>query len=66
MLVTVRWGEVQISRGVPLQQNRWLRVQFPSPALIEQAPHHAHVITTEGTSMRLAEATAGRRVVPLT
>lgn len=33
-------------------------------ATIERLLHHAHVITTEGTSLRLTEAT-GREVVPL-
>ena len=35
-------------------------------ATVDRLLHHAHVLTTEGTSMRLAEATAGRGVVPLT
>ena len=35
-------------------------------ATVDRLLHHAHVITTEGTSMRLAEATAGHGVVPLT
>lgn len=35
-------------------------------AAVDRLLHHAHVITTEGTSMRLAEATAGHGVVPLT
>ena len=28
--------------------------------------HHAHLVLTEGTSLRLAEATAGKGVTPLT
>ena len=28
--------------------------------------HHAHLVTTEGTSLRLAEATSGKGVIPLT
>ena len=28
--------------------------------------HHAHIVLTEGTSLRLAEATAGKGVIPLT
>ncbi|MFC9840882.1 hypothetical protein ACFVKB_45080 [Rhodococcus sp. NPDC127530] len=28
--------------------------------------HHAHVVITEGTSLRLQDATAGRGVMPLT
>lgn len=35
-------------------------------ATVDRLLHHAHVITTEGTSMRLADATAGLGVVPLT
>ncbi|MEA5455255.1 IS21-like element helper ATPase IstB [Sinomonas sp. JGH33] len=35
-------------------------------AAVDRLLHHAHVITTEGTSLRLSEATAGRGVVPLT
>ena len=35
-------------------------------ATVDRLLHHAHVITTEGTSMRLAEASAGHGVVPLT
>ena len=34
-------------------------------AAVDRLLHHAHVIVTEGTSLRLAEATAGRGVVPL-
>lgn len=33
-------------------------------ATVDRLLHHAQVITTEGTTMRLAEATAGRGVVP--
>jgi DNA replication protein DnaC len=35
-------------------------------AAVDRLLHHAHVIVTEGTSMRLSEATSGRGVVPLT
>jgi hypothetical protein len=28
--------------------------------------HHAHIVLTEGTSLRRAEATAGKGVIPLT
>ena len=34
-------------------------------ATVDRLLHHAHVIVTEGTSLRLTEATAGRGVVPL-
>ena len=34
-------------------------------AAVDRLLHHAHVIVTEGTSLRLAEATAGKGVVPL-
>lgn len=34
-------------------------------AAVDRLLHHAHVIVTEGTSLRLAEATAGRGVIPL-
>ncbi len=33
---------------------------------VDRLLHHAHVVLTEGTSLRLSEATAGRGVVPLT
>jgi len=35
-------------------------------ATVDRLLHHAHVVLTEGTSLRLAEATAGKRVIPLT
>lgn len=35
-------------------------------AAVDRLLYHAHVIVTEGTSMRLSEATSGRGVVPLT
>ena len=35
-------------------------------ASVDRLLHHAHVIITEGTSLRLAEATTGRGVIPLT
>ncbi|WP_395705079.1 ATP-binding protein [Rhodococcus ruber] len=35
-------------------------------AAVDRLLHHAHVVITEGTSLRLSEATAGRGVVPLT
>ena len=34
-------------------------------ATVDRLLHHAHVVLTEGTSLRLSEATAGRGVVPL-
>jgi DNA replication protein DnaC len=35
-------------------------------ATVDRLLHHAHIVLTEGTSLRLAEATAGKGVVPLT
>ena len=35
-------------------------------ATVDRLLHHAHIVLTEGTSLRLAEATAGKRVIPLT
>ncbi len=35
-------------------------------ATVDRLLHHAHVVLTEGTSLRLAEATAGAGVIPLT
>ena len=35
-------------------------------AAVDRLLHHAHVIITEGTSLRLTDATTGRGVVPLT
>jgi len=35
-------------------------------ATVDRLLHHAHVVLTEGTSLRLSEATAGRGVIPLT
>jgi hypothetical protein len=37
----------------------------PEPARFRLL-HHAHLILTEGKSLRLAEATAGKGVTPLT
>ncbi len=34
-------------------------------AAVDRLLHHAHVIVTEGTSLRLADATSGRGVIPL-
>jgi DNA replication protein DnaC len=34
-------------------------------ATVDRLLHHAHVVATEGTSLRLSEAIAGRGVVPL-
>jgi len=34
-------------------------------ATVDRLLHHAHVVLTEGTSLRLSEATAGRGVIPL-
>ena len=36
----------------------------PEPARFRLL-HHAHLVLTEGTSLRLAEATAGKGVIPL-
>ncbi len=35
-------------------------------ATVDRLLHHAHVVATEGNSLRLAEATAGKGVTPLT
>jgi DNA replication protein DnaC len=35
-------------------------------AAVDRLLHHAHLIVTEGPSLRLAEATAGKGVTPLT
>ena len=35
-------------------------------AAVDRLLHHAHLILTEGKSLRLAEATAGKGVTPLT
>ncbi len=34
-------------------------------ALVDRLLHHAHVIVVEGESVRLADATSGKGVVPL-
>ena len=34
-------------------------------ALVDRLLHHAHVLVTEGDSVRLADATAGKEVTPL-
>jgi len=34
-------------------------------ALIDRLMHHAHVLVTDGDSIRLAEAMAGKGVTPL-
>lgn len=35
-------------------------------AVVDRLLHHAHVVLTEGTSLRLAQATTGQGVQPLT
>ena len=35
-------------------------------ALVDRLLHHAHVVMTDGESLRLADALAGKGVVPLT
>ena len=35
-------------------------------AAVDRLLHHAHVIITEGNSLRLSDAVAGRGVMPLT
>ncbi len=35
-------------------------------ATVDRLLHHAHIVLTEGTSLRLAEATAGKGAIPLT
>nr|WP_283159853.1 ATP-binding protein [Rhodococcus pyridinivorans] len=35
-------------------------------AAVDRLLHHAHVVITEGTSLRLQDATTGRGVMPLT
>ncbi len=35
-------------------------------ATVDRLLHHAHIVLTNSTSLRLAEATAGKRVIPLT
>ena len=35
-------------------------------ALVDRLLHHAHVVVTEGDSVRLADAIAGKGVTPLT
>ena len=35
-------------------------------ALVDRLMHHAHVIVTDGGSLRLADALAGKGVIPLT
>ena len=34
-------------------------------AAVDRLLHHAHVLVTEGASLRLTEATAGKGVIPL-
>ncbi len=34
-------------------------------ATVDRLLHHAHVVLTEGSSLRLSDATAGRGVMPL-
>ena len=36
-----------------------------STALVDRLMHHAHVVVTEGGSVRLQDATSGKGVVPL-
>ena len=39
--------------------------ETPATATVDRLLHHAHLVATEGTSLRLAEAVAGKGVVPL-
>ena len=34
-------------------------------ALVDRLMHHAHIVITEGESIRLADATQGKGVIPL-
>jgi hypothetical protein len=36
-----------------------------SAAAVDRLLHHAHIVLTEGTSLRLTQATTGRGVKPL-
>ncbi len=36
-----------------------------APALVDRLMHHAHIVVTEGESIRLADATQGKGVIPL-
>ena len=40
--------------------------QYTYSAAVPRLLHHAHVVLTEGASHRLAQATAGHGVTPLT
>ncbi|MFG2697143.1 ATP-binding protein [Kitasatospora sp. NPDC048407] len=39
--------------------------RMPATAAVDRLPHHARIVLSEGTSLRLAQATAGKGVVPL-
>ena len=53
----------QITTG---QQRRPNSGTPQTTATVDRLLHHAHIVLTERTSLRLAEATAGKGVVPLT
>ncbi|WP_406274819.1 ATP-binding protein [Actinacidiphila glaucinigra] len=47
-----------------------LRIRFDQPktlatAAVDRLLHHAHIVLTEGSSLRLTQAASGQGVVPL-
>lgn len=55
-----RWLVVPVLMMCPAKVSR------STIATVDWLLHHAHIVLTEGTSLRLAEATAGKEVIPLT
>ena len=51
---------------VPIRWGAIFSDDIIAAATIDRLVHHAHVIITEGNSLRLSDAVAGRGVMPLT
>jgi len=62
--VHVRFGGRLPGKG-PIYRDLAGQPTLPT-ATVDRLLHHAHLVLTEGTSLRLAEATAGKGVTPLT
>ncbi|MFB9733536.1 hypothetical protein [Ornithinimicrobium kibberense] len=62
-----RTGEIHLSAGnIHPSGYDTIIPKTLATAAADRLLHHAHVTMTEGTSLRLGEATTGRGVIPLT
>ncbi|MGH3840816.1 MAG: hypothetical protein ACRDS0_05125 [Pseudonocardiaceae bacterium] len=55
-----------LGEGLGVTGRRVQRDGYDYTATVDRLLHHAHIVLTEGTSLRLAEATAETGVIPLT